>query len=76
MKHRILLIAVVLIPLMLSGCASTGAIADSRLGKLAGNLGLRTEQAQEGLGAMLRLSEERLDPAGYSKVTSVIPRAD
>ena len=76
MKRRILLIAVALIPLVLSGCASTGAIDDSKLGKLASSLGLSSEQAQAGVGAMLRLSEERLDPAGYSKITSVIPRAD
>jgi hypothetical protein len=76
MNRRILLIAVALIPLALSGCASTSGIDNSKLGKLASDLGLSSEQAQAGVGAMLRLSEERLDPASYARISAAIPRAD
>jgi len=49
MKRRILPIAVALIPLVLSGCASTGAIDDSKLGKLASNLGLSSAFGKLGI---------------------------
>lgn len=76
MDRRILLTLLAMIPLALSGCASTSAIDNSKIGKLASSVGLTTEQAQAGVGAMLKLSEMRLDPAEYAKIASVIPRAN
>lgn len=76
MKRRILLIAVALIPLALSCNASAGTIDNSKIGKLASSLGLSSDQAQAGLGSMLRLSQERLDPASYAKISSVLPRSN
>jgi hypothetical protein len=76
MRRRTLLILVALIPFALSGTALAGTIDNSRIGKLASSLGLTSEQAQAGLGSMLKLSQERLDPAGYARIAGVIPRAD
>jgi len=76
MKRRILLIAVALIPLALSCTASAGTVDNSKIGKLATSLGLSSEQAQAGLGSMLRLSQERLEPASYAKIAAVFPRSN
>jgi outer membrane murein-binding lipoprotein Lpp len=76
MNRRFLLAALAMIPLALSGCASTGSIDNSKIGKLASSLGLTAEQAQAGVGAMLKLSQTRLDPAQYEKIAAVVPRAD
>lgn len=76
MDRRFLLTLLAMIPLTLAGCASTSGIDNSKIGKLANSLGLTSEQAQAGVGAMLKLSEMRLDPAEYSRITSVIPRAN
>ena len=76
MKRRFLLTAFALIPLLLTGCASTGAVDNSKIGKLAGDLGMSTEQAQAGTGAVLKLAQARLDMAGYARIAAVIPRGD
>lgn len=76
MNRRILLTVFAMVPLLLSGCASTGAVDNSKIGKLATGLGMSTEQAQAGVGAMLKLSQARLDPAEYAKIAAVVPRAD
>lgn len=59
MNRRLLLTVLALIPLALSGCASTGSLDDTKIGKLASSLGLTSEQAQAGVGAMLKLSQAR-----------------
>ena len=76
MNRRILLTVLAMVPLLLSGCASTGAVDNSKIGKLATSLGMSTEQAQAGVGSMLKLSQARLDPAEYAKIAAVVPRAD
>jgi outer membrane murein-binding lipoprotein Lpp len=76
MNRRLLLAALALIPFALSGCASTGMVDDSKIGKLATSLGLTTEQAQAGVGSMLSLAENRLDPAEYAKISAVVPRGN
>ena len=76
MNRRILLTVLAMVPLLLSGCASTGAVDNSKIGKLATSLGMSTEQAQAGVGAMLKLSQARLDAAEYAKIAAVVPRAD
>jgi hypothetical protein len=77
MNRRFLLTVFATIPLLLSGCAtSTHGVDDSKIGKLASELGMTTEQAQAGVGAMLKVSEVRLDPAQYDRIASVIPRGD
>lgn len=76
MNRRLLLTVLALIPLVLTGCASTGSVDDTKIGKLASSLGLTSEQAQTGVGAMLKLSQARLDPGQYGKIAAVIPRAD
>jgi hypothetical protein len=76
MKRRILLIALALIPLALSSNAFASTVDNSKIGKLATSLGLSSEQAQAGVGAMLKLSQERLDVASYAKIASVFPRSN
>jgi hypothetical protein len=76
MKGRFLLTALALIPLFLSSCASTGAVDNSKIGKLAGDLGMSTEQAQAGTGAVLKLAQARLNVASYARIAAVIPRGD
>lgn len=76
MKRRFLLTAFALIPLLLTGCASTGAVDNSRIGKLAGDLGMTTEQTQAGTGAVLKLAQARLEVADFDKIAAVFPRGN
>jgi len=76
MNRRLLLTVLAMIPLALSGCASTGSVDDTKIGQLASSLGLTSEQAQAGVGAMLKVSQLRIEPAEYAKIAKVIPRAD
>ena len=76
MKRRFLLTTIALIPLLLSGCASTGSVDNSKIGKLAGDLGMTTEQAQAGTGAVLKLAQARLEVADFDKIAAVVPRGN
>lgn len=76
MKRRFLLTTFALIPLLLAGCASTGAVDNSKIGKLAGDLGMTTEQAQAGTGAVLKLAQARLEVADFEKIAAVVPRGN
>jgi hypothetical protein len=60
----------------MSGCASTPAVDNSKIGKLATDLGMTTEQAQAGAGAMLKLAQARLDRGQYARIAAVVPRAN
>lgn len=78
MNRRVLLALFALVPMLLSGCASTGGdkVDDSKIGKLAASVGVTSEQAQAGVGSLLRLSQGRLDTSQYAKVAAVVPNAD
>jgi len=77
MNRRFLLLAVTLVPLLVTGCASTGGeIDNTRIGKLASSLGLTTEQAQAGAGVVLSRAQQALDPATYGRIAAVVPRAN
>jgi len=78
MNRRFLLMLCALVPVLLTGCASTGggAIDDSKIGRLAGSVGVTSEQAQAGVGAMLSLAQQRLDTGEFQKIAGVIPRAN
>lgn len=76
MNRRLLLAAVAMIPFALSGCATTSTVDDSKIGKLASSLGITSEQAQAGVGAMLSLAQERLDPAEFARIAAVVPRSN
>lgn len=76
MKRRFLLTAFALIPLLLTGCASTGAVDNSKIGKLAGDLGMTTEQAQASTGAVLKLAQATLELGDFDKIAAVFPRGN
>lgn len=83
MNRRLLVSLCMLLPLLVAACSSTGAKMDesammdeSKLGTLASGLGMTSQQAQGGLGAMLAVAQQRLSVADYQQVVKYIPKAD
>jgi hypothetical protein len=77
MNRRLLLPLCVLLPLLVTACSSTGAMMDaSKLGTLASDLGMTSQQAQGGLGAMLAVAQQRLSVADFQKIVKYIPQAE
>ncbi len=76
MKRRTLLKVLAMIPVMLSAHATTSAVDDSKLETLGRSLGMTSEQAQAGAGAMLKLAQARLPLADYDRIAGVVPRAN
>jgi len=86
MQRRILLPALLVTVLSLSGCASTdSAVAgatkalsgdsSSLLGLLTGSLGVTQNQAEGGVGSMLKLAQEKLAAGDFDKIAAAIPGA-
>jgi hypothetical protein len=78
MMRRLLLTALALMPLMLSGYATASTkdktIDNSLLGELSTSLGITSEQGQGALGSMLSLAQNRLDIAQFQQIAKYIPR--
>lgn len=76
MMRRLLLTAFALLPLVLAGCATTkNQMDDSKIATVARDVGISTEAAQGGLGAMLSLAQNRLDVAQFQRIAEYIPNA-
>jgi outer membrane murein-binding lipoprotein Lpp len=71
-----LLAAFAVVSLVLSGCASTGTVDESSVGRLAADVGVTTEQAQAGIGTMLKLAQARLAVSEYDRISAVVPRGN
>ena len=77
MNRRLTMIAAMLLPLLFAACSTTSTMTDtSKLGTLASSLGITTQQAQGGLGAMLMVAQQRLPTEGYLRIVKHIPEAD
>lgn len=80
MNRRLLMSALVLIPLLTTACSTTtttGTMTDeSKLGTLASSLGISSEQAKGALGSMLFIAQQRLANEDYLKIVKYIPEAD
>lgn len=76
MMRRLLLTAIALMPLALSGlaAASKPMLDQSALGKLAQSVGISSETAQAALGSMLMLTQRRVDTGQFQQVAEYIPR--
>jgi len=78
MMRRLLLTALALMPLMLSGYATAStkakAIDKSLLGELSTSLGMTSEQGHGALGSMLSLAQNRLDIGQFQQIAEYIPR--
>jgi len=76
MMRRLLLTAIALMPLALSGLASASKpmLDESALGKLAQSVGISSETAQAALGSMLTLTQSRVDTGQFQRVAEYIPR--
>jgi hypothetical protein len=78
MMRRLLLTALALMPLMLSGWATASTkskgIDDSMLGQLSSSLGMTSQQGQGALGSMLMLAQRRLDTGQFQQIAEYIPR--
>jgi hypothetical protein len=77
MMRRLLLTAFALLPLVLAGCATTkNQMDDSKIATVARDIGISTQAAQGGLGAMLSLARNRLDVGQFQQIAEYIPNAD
>ncbi len=71
-----LLAAFAVVSLALSGCASGGGVDESGVGRLAADVGITTEQAQAGIGTMLKLAQARLAVSEYDRIAGAVPRSN
>lgn len=84
MNRRLTMFALMLLPLLVTACSTTGTMTDntstmtdkSKLGTLASSLGITAQQAQGGLGAMLVVAKQRLANEDYLRVVKYIPEAE
>jgi uncharacterized protein VcgC/VcgE DUF2780 len=74
MNRRAVIGGFALMPLIVTGCASTESITDP-LAALTGSLGLTQNQAACGLGSVLTLAQEKLVKGDFDKVAAAIPGA-
>jgi len=78
MMRRLLLTALALMPLMVSGYATASTeskgIDESTLGKLSSSLGMSSQQGQAALGSMMMLAQRKLDPGQFQQIAEYIPR--
>jgi len=86
MHRRILVPGLLLALITLAGCASTDSAvsgatkalsgdSSSLLGMLTGSLGVTQNQAEGGVGSMLKLAQEKLAAGDFDKVAAAIPGA-
>src|SRR5215468_4319488 len=83
MQRRIVLPGLMLIALSFSLSASAaneltsmmGEAANPLIGSLTSKLGVTQDQAEGGIGSMLKLAQEKLNAGDFDKVASVIPGA-
>ena len=78
MKYLMKLSALgVVLALALSGCASgtSSTTTNTVVSTLASLVGVSTDQATAGAGALLGLASEKLAPGDYAKVAAAIPGA-
>jgi hypothetical protein len=81
MHRRILLVALVLAPLLQASAENSvtsllgSAAGNSLMGMLTSKLGVTQDQAEGGVGSMLKLAQEKLSKNDYDKVAKVIPGA-
>ena len=77
MMRRLLLTAFALLPLMLAGCATTkNQMDDSKIATVARDIGISTQAAYGGLGAILSLARNRLDVVQFQQIAEYIPNAE
>lgn len=86
MHRRILVPGLLLAVLVFSGCASTDSTVASATKALSGNsssllaaltssLGITQNQAEGGVGSMLKLAQEKLAAGDFDKIAAAIPGA-
>jgi hypothetical protein len=78
MRHLMIISALgVVLALALSGCASgsSSTTTNAVVSTLASLVGVSTDQATAGAGALLGLASEKLAPGDYAKVAATIPGA-
>jgi len=77
MPHLLRLAATVVLVALLSACAGTNPMSmPSLTDTLSKQLGVSSNQAEAGVGAMLDTGKSKLSPAQFEQVSKAIPGAD